>query len=542
MTFLPIATRELRVASRRPNTFRIRWITALGGAAATFLYLFTHAGRPSGFGLLIWLAGAAFVCSAMSGLFLTSDCLSEERREGTLGLLYLTGLGGAEIVIGKLIITGLNALLALMSLLPILAFAWILGGVASGEFWRAALALLNTLWVSLTLALFTSAFHRGQRQALSSAFIGILIWILSLGGLYSALHTAGKSPMTEFLCSASPAVAFLLAPDTVHRINPSAFWQALALSHAGGWAFLMGAGICLWNVRLAPSGSGEAKAPLTMEWDGAARRVRLNRLNRPMSPALLDDNPLMALLVTRNSGAVWMWVLVVAVIAVILTNSLLGGKPIVPMGISSLIPTAIGPGFSTLLLTVLIGAIKTMYAWHACDFFATARRQQALEFLLTTPISDKAILQGILRAQRRKFMLPLTLLTISLSLGALVQMIVGMKLGGANFSALPYLGSWLYTLVTLPLDFGALLWMGILLSIREPRPEWAFAKTVGLVIVLPILFFFLPSALITGSLFGYAHGQLRKPIRTLLERKPPTAKKRPKVAVPMGRRTNYQRW
>ena len=542
MTFLPIALRELRVASRRPTTFRIRWITAVGGAAATFLYLITHAGRPSGFSLLTWLAGAAFVCSAMSGLFLTSDCLSEERREGTLGLLYLTGLGGAEIVIGKLIITGLNALLALMSLLPILAFAWILGGVASGEFWRAAMALINTLWVSLALGLFTSTFHRGQRQALSSAFVGILIWILALGGLYSALHASGNSPMTEFLCAASPAVAFLLAPDTVHRVNPSAFWQALAVSHAGGWAFLLGAGISLWNVKLAQSGSVEAPKPMTVEFDLQARQLRFNRLNRPMSPALLDDNPLMALLVTRNSGSVWMWVLVAAVITVILINALLGGKPTIPMGIGSLIPSAIGPGFSTLLLTILIGAIKTMYAWHACDFFATARRQQALEYLLTTPISDKAILQGILRAQRRKFALPLTLLIICLSLGALVQMIVGLKLGGASFSALPYLGSWLYTLVTLPLDFGALSWMGILLSIREPRPEWAFAKTVGLVIVLPILFFFLPSALITGSLFGYAHGQLRKPIRSMLERNPAAGPKKRRAPVALVRRTQYPRW
>ncbi len=542
MTFLPIALRELRVASRKPITFRIRWITAVGGASATFLYLITHAGQPSGFSLLTWLAGAAFFCSATSGLFLTSDCLSEERREGTLGLLYLTGLGGAEIVIGKLLITGLNALLALMSLLPILAFAWILGGVASGEFWRAALALINTLWVSLTLGLFTSAFHRGQRQALSSAFIGILIWILALGALYSALHGSGKSPMTEFLCSASPAVAFLSAPDTLYRINPSAFWQALAVSHAGGWAFLLGAGICLWHVKLAPSGSGEATAPLTLEIDPAARQLRFNRLNRPMSPALLDDNPLMALLVTRNSGAVWMWVLVAASIAVLLTNSLFGGKPTLPMGLGFLIPSGIGPSFPTLLLTILIATIKTMYAWHACDFFATARRQQALEFLLTTPISDKAILQGILRAQRRKFMLPLTLLAICLSLGALVQVIVGLKFGGASFSALPYIGSWLYSIVTLPLELGALSWMGILLSIREPRPEWAFAKTVGLVIVLPILFFFLPSALITGSLFGYAHGQLRKPIRVLLERNPTTGGKKRKAAVPFGRRTQYQRW
>ncbi|HQU46125.1 MAG TPA: hypothetical protein PK867_25150, partial [Pirellulales bacterium] len=40
---------------------------------------------------------------------LTADCISSERREGTLGLLFLTDLRGHDVVLGKLVVAGLGA-------------------------------------------------------------------------------------------------------------------------------------------------------------------------------------------------------------------------------------------------------------------------------------------------------------------------------------------------------------------------------------------------------------------------------------------------
>ena len=51
---------------------------------------FIYASLGSGlFGVLTWLSVATALCA---GLFFTSDCLSEEKREGTLGFLFLTDL------------------------------------------------------------------------------------------------------------------------------------------------------------------------------------------------------------------------------------------------------------------------------------------------------------------------------------------------------------------------------------------------------------------------------------------------------------------
>ena len=40
---------------------------------------------------------------------ITADCIARERREGTLGLLFLTPLRSWEIVIGKVVVQALKA-------------------------------------------------------------------------------------------------------------------------------------------------------------------------------------------------------------------------------------------------------------------------------------------------------------------------------------------------------------------------------------------------------------------------------------------------
>ena len=48
------------------------------------------------------LTGTAVLYCLLSGVRSTADCLSVEKREGTLGLLFLTDLKGYDVVLGKL--------------------------------------------------------------------------------------------------------------------------------------------------------------------------------------------------------------------------------------------------------------------------------------------------------------------------------------------------------------------------------------------------------------------------------------------------------
>ena len=182
MTFLPIVERELRVAARKHATFWLRVVAALValfiGGGVMLLTLTPMGGRmPMGgpiFAILTWLSLAV---ALSAGLFFTSDCLSEEKRDGTLGFMFLTDLRGYDVVLGKLLATSLRCVFALLAIFPVLAIALVLGGVEAGQFWRTLLALGHALFFSLSVGLFVSALSRQSQKALA----GTLLLLIQIG-------------------------------------------------------------------------------------------------------------------------------------------------------------------------------------------------------------------------------------------------------------------------------------------------------------------------------------------------------------------------
>src|SRR5436190_2104421 len=154
----PIVRRELRAAAKRRITYRLRWIVALLGGAGVFAAAHLAGGFTITVGQFVfWSASAVMllVCGA-AGLLLTADSISREKREGTLGLLFLTRLTAADVVLGKLTVGVLNGGAVAFAVLPFLAFSLCLGGVTAREFWVMSAALLFLLAYSLTLGIFIS--------------------------------------------------------------------------------------------------------------------------------------------------------------------------------------------------------------------------------------------------------------------------------------------------------------------------------------------------------------------------------------------------
>src|SRR6266498_1668210 len=187
MTFLPIVERELRVAARRPGTYRVRFLAALAVIAFGFI---TLASAPSslpahqlGKAIFAMETVIAFACCLFSGVFLTADCLSVEKREGTLGLLFLTDLRGFDVVLGKLTATSVQSVYGILAIFPMLGLPLLMGGVSRGEFARVMLALLLALALSLTVGMFLSAIVRDTRQSMAGTF-GVLVF---LAGVLPAL-------------------------------------------------------------------------------------------------------------------------------------------------------------------------------------------------------------------------------------------------------------------------------------------------------------------------------------------------------------------
>src|SRR5207247_6617314 len=124
--------------------------------------------------LVLTSCGFAFVCCLFIGARLTADSLSAEKREGTLGLLFLTDLKGYDVVLGKLAATSVNSVYALLAIVPVMALPVQMGGVTAAELWQSALVLLNTLFFSMAAGVFVSTLSRNERKSMFAAVFVVL--------------------------------------------------------------------------------------------------------------------------------------------------------------------------------------------------------------------------------------------------------------------------------------------------------------------------------------------------------------------------------
>ncbi len=259
MTFLPIVERELRVAARRPTMYRARLFAALG-VMLVWLVLVIGSRRASAAELsqtlFIAFGVIALLFCLLAGIFLTADCLSQEKRDGTLGLLFLTDLKGYDVVLGKLLATSAHSVYGLLAVFPVLGLPLLLGGVTGAEFWRVMVVLLATLFLSLSLGMAVSAIASDARQAMAGTLLGMLF----LAGVLPALwwlHVAAFSSMRWLgLMTPSPVRAFINAFDAYYstRTGSSEFWVSLQLLAVLGLGLLILAAVVLprvWHEKAA---------------------------------------------------------------------------------------------------------------------------------------------------------------------------------------------------------------------------------------------------------------------------------------------------
>jgi ABC-type transport system involved in cytochrome c biogenesis permease component len=170
MTVLPVIARELRASARQPFTYYLRvvGVTALLVASLLFGLHFGFEpalGRPLFGALHGTLFGAIWLLVPM----LTADCISRERREGTLGLLFLTPLTGTDIVVAKGLVHGLRAMTFWLAVLPVLTVPFLIGGVSWREAALSVLVNANAMCWALSAGLLASAWNKEWLRALLGA-------------------------------------------------------------------------------------------------------------------------------------------------------------------------------------------------------------------------------------------------------------------------------------------------------------------------------------------------------------------------------------
>jgi hypothetical protein len=471
---LPIAKRELRVAARRRSTLRFRWWAVLLAIVVSGIWLVWFPGwaiATKSVGSLFSLQTAcAFVLALLSGPFLTSDCLSEEKRDGTLSLLFLTGLKARDIVLGKFIGVSLTAIYGLLALLPVTAVPILLGGVGLLEFGRMALGLINTLFFSLAVGLCVSAFVTNYSRGVA----GTLVLLTIIGGVLPALAELGSRtgwPAACFyLAWFSPFYPFWCARDTMYALEPHKFWITLLASHFMGW-------ICL---AFASSGVrrswNNTEIGLDRSMPGLRPRRTDSRSHRRRASGGDAFDPVLRLTGDLALFCWGAWLIVIAWGALLWASRFWSRQAL---------PEVVAAGVFAFLLKVLV-------AFQACRFFVEARRSGALELLLCTPLRNPDLISAQWRAVLRIFLWPLI---IFLALSWIAFIFPSDRAAMSSIATTPRglpsmrtggLGAILLT-VRMGADILAMGWFGMWLALTARKPGLTPGLTILAVLILPAM-------------------------------------------------------
>jgi ABC-type transport system involved in cytochrome c biogenesis permease component len=494
MMLLPIVDRELRVASRRATTYWLRFSLVLVGSVLWFLLLtMLPSGLPLQRGKMVFVAVAtlAFAFCLLAGVFLTSDCLSQEKREGTVGLLFLTELKGYDVVLGKLLATSLHAIYGLLAVFPLLGLAMLVGGVTAGEFWRITLVLLVTLFCSLSAGMLVSAVSRETREAMSLCLLVIAILagvplLLSFGARLAFVHY--RLTASLFLWP-SPIAAYRSAFDGQFSSPQGslAFWGALLTIS------LLSAITLALACHSLPQRWAERSQPVRM------RRYRDLWLRLRLAPCGgfarrsvgLDANPFFWLTTRDPRPRLLAW-------------ALLGGLFVPWFGLlaGSFSSSAAVSRFcfcaALFLAYAMHQGLKWLVASEASRRFSEDRSSGALELLLVSPLSVRQIITGQRQSLRSLFFFP-KLFTLG------INAVLFWFLGWANHPAITSSESVIYGelcicgALLLLADFYALGWVGMRMAFQTSRHQRAILATLARVLLLPWLAILFLGLLVMGG-------------------------------------------
>lgn len=234
MPFLPVVERELRVAARDAKLWWRRSLLTAGALAIFFFILATFGAlmRPGDMGqrLFVGLGGAAMIYAMAAGPLTVADSLSAERRQGTLGLLFLTDLRSVDIVAGKVAAFGTDHLLVVLAALPILAISFLLGGLDLGHFGLFALSLMNVLFLSVSISLCVSAATLSSRVTFMVS--AALVAFLTIGYPICGEALGVPNSWEPWFFTFCPSYSIYL---TLDRPGTLPFWLNLIGVHLLAW-------------------------------------------------------------------------------------------------------------------------------------------------------------------------------------------------------------------------------------------------------------------------------------------------------------------
>ncbi len=385
MNLTAVILREMRAEARRPFTYWMRVVLGAILLAVATVVMFGEIGTGStifgGLNLLLFISIWVIIP------LLTADSISRERREGTLGLLFLTPLKASAIVIAKGFVHTLRGGSFLLTALPAITIPFLLGGVGWEDLTRAAAldfaAVLTALAVGLLVSSVSVRWSRTLVAAECFSFAAAMMFVSS----HEVIAESRNGSIEQQWCLATGAGGEWLTSRSASQFNSAATMLLIAIAFFLFTFMFAGA-------RIRKSWHEEPPTP-RQAWffrTFCTPRFWSRFFNRRMSRAL-DRNPIGWLQQYSWSARMTKWGWCMAMVLFGCFMPVLGDWEVAPV-------------------FVMIAAI----AFTAAGSFARERQNGAMELLLVTPLSVAQIIYGRMRGVLGQFIPALAVWLLSMVL------------------------------------------------------------------------------------------------------------------------------
>lgn len=419
-----------------------------------------------------FIAGSLSMMCLFAGVSLTADSIAEEKRAGTIGLLFLTPLTPFEIVFGKLVAHGVRGFYTAMCALPLLSLSMIVGGMRFSEVLMYMITALNSLFCSAAIGLFASTLCRDRRKAGSvGTLIIILFWMVlpAVALLLGAL--GGPHWLADLFRRISLNVFSPLSAGFARAIPSAPRWWNLAWVQILAWVFI---GLAVWLLPGRWQDEPPKKRRLFRDWWKAislgtpAARLKLRR-------QLLDQNAFMWLASRERLQALGIWIASGIVISFFGFQLFRGRVP---------------PELLIVMAIALTVVQQVVFSSAAGAQLVREYEQGTLEMVLSTPLSAEDVIRGQLAAARRQYRSAFALTFVLLWAGVALLMWKQGARGWGGVAALAlYSGFFIF-------QFYAIGWVGMWFVVTAPDPKRAQGGAFFCLTILPLMIFGLITAVV----------------------------------------------
>lgn len=401
--FLPVVSRELREASRQKATYWNR-VVAVGVALVIFFLFWMGLRREPAYvlgqSLFYSLSALAGIICALAGSGV-ADSISKEKREGTLGLLFLTNLRGYDVVTGKIAAGSLGTIYRVIAILPVMAIGFLMGGVEMDMYVRVVILCANTMFLSLTLAVYWSSRMTTSWSAmlawLSSIFFlifGVPFFAAMLArSLGEYLNQPGDETLFMWLMLPSPGFSAVMSfgPKLYFAQYHSFLWASLLVQHLMGWLFFIFASQRTQRVWR------QQEAQTIRHKVVRSVRDRINQFIHWLCwrhDQVRDEAPI-SWLVRRSRMGVNVTLLVFGVATAVFL-----------WGLAKHPKDWMDPSVFSMTMSLMHLWLLAWMAGEAATWIYRDRQSGAMELILATPLKTSGILREHFRGIQKKLMMP----------------------------------------------------------------------------------------------------------------------------------------